>query len=78
MSLFIPFGPKQPKKPKAKGVAFLIDQIEVFGWIDSEADLTQGTEIFSVDENQNYCIPPDGFYSLLSGDAIEIINGVIQ
>lgn len=78
MSNFTPFGPIPPKKPKAKGVAILIDQIEVFGWIDAESDLTQGTEIFSVNENQEYAIPPDGFYSLISGDAIKIINGIIQ
>lgn len=75
---FAPLGPKQPKKPKAKSVAFLVNQNEVYGWINADENPVQGVEIFSVDDNQEYCIPPDGFYSLVSGDAIEIINGIIQ
>lgn len=74
----IPFGPKQPKKPKPKSVAFLVNQIEVYGWIDAGSEPIQGVEIFSVDDNEEYCIPYDGVYSLLSGDTIEILNGVIQ
>jgi hypothetical protein len=73
-----PLGPKQPKKPKSKSVAFLVNQEEVYGWIDADSDPIQGVEIFSVDDNQEYCTPYDGVYSLLSGDTLEILNGIIQ
>jgi hypothetical protein len=78
MSNISPFGPIPPKKPKAKSLAILINQVEVYGWIDADSEPIQGTEIFSVDESQNYCIPPDDTYSLLNGDTITTYNGVIQ
>jgi len=73
-----PFGPIPPKKPKAKSLAILINQVEVYGWINADAEPIQGTEIFSVDSNHEYCIPPDDTYSLLNGDTFDTINGVIQ
>lgn len=73
-----PFGPKQPKKPKSKSVAILINQTEVYGWIDADSNPIQGVKIFSVDDNQDYCTPPDDIYDLASGDTIQTIDGVIQ
>jgi hypothetical protein len=73
----VPFGPPRPKKPKAKRIDILVDQIEVYGWISCDEIIETDTEIFSVNEEGEYCQPLDGFYTLVNGDTFEVLNGKI-
>lgn len=71
----VPLGPPTPKKPKPKAVKFMGD---LYGYIDSDADITGGTEIYAVDANSEFQLVETGTYQLESGPVIQIIEGVIQ
>lgn len=73
-NLCVPLGPPHPKKPKPKPVKFMGD---LYGYIDAEGDITNGTQIFASVNGEFYPVET-GTYQLESGPTIEIIDGIIQ
>lgn len=72
-----PLGPKKPiKKPKPKKVSFINDE---YGWIDGNAELTTGTEIYVCinEEKPEFDLLESGIYTLSTGIELEVENGVI-
>jgi hypothetical protein len=71
---FIPLGPPTHKKPKPKPIKFINDE---YGYISCEDELIAGTELFAVDIDGQFQPVQTGFYVLISGDPIEIVDGII-
>lgn len=71
---FAPLGPPTHKKPKPKAVKFTND---LYGYISADEDLQTGTEIYAV-QGENFILVESGMYVLESGDALEIVDGIIQ
>jgi hypothetical protein len=75
--IYVPAGPKRPKKkPKPKSVALVSGD---FAFINGDSTFEEGVEIFvcTVEETNEFELLESGNYSLLNGDAFEVVDGVV-
>jgi hypothetical protein len=75
--IYVPAGPKRPKKkPKPKSVALAGGD---YAFINGDSAFEEGVEIYACtnEEESTFELLESGNYSLLNGDAFEVVDGVV-